>query len=112
MPRKKAINNSETMPQMRPALTVEGRESQLIALATNLAEKKLRDGTASSQIIAYYLKLGSTNNQLEKEILEEQRDYLRTKSQTLKSARKADETYEKALEAFKTYSGHDSEEDY
>ena len=45
---------------MRPALTPEARENQLVSLAVDLAEKQLREGTASSQVITHYLKLGST----------------------------------------------------
>ena len=46
-----------TSREMRPALTPEARENQLIYLATDLAEKQLREGTASSQVITHYLKL-------------------------------------------------------
>ena len=54
--------------KIRPALTPEARENQLIYLATNLAEQQLLDGTASSQVITHYLKLGSTKERIEKEI--------------------------------------------
>ena len=57
---------------MRPALTPEARENQLIYLATDLAEKQLREGTASSQVITHYLKLGSTKEKLQREKLEEE----------------------------------------
>jgi hypothetical protein len=48
-------------------MTPEEREDQLIARAVDLAEKKLIDGTAPSQVIVHYLKLGSTRERLEKE---------------------------------------------
>ena len=51
---------SESSRMMRPALTPEARENQLVSLAVDLAEKQLREGTASSQVITHYLKLGST----------------------------------------------------
>ena len=69
MARVKENNSSK---KMRPALTPEARENQLISLAVDLAEKQLREGTASSQVITHYLKLGSTKERLEKEILEKQ----------------------------------------
>ena len=53
--------------RIRPALTPEAREDQLIALATNLAEKQLMDGTASSQVITHYLKMGSTKERIERQ---------------------------------------------
>ena len=57
----------------KPALTADARERQLINLATNLAEQQLRDGTASSQVITHYLKLGTTKEKIEQEILEKQK---------------------------------------
>ena len=48
MAKVKATNSSSNS---RPALTPEARENQMIALAENLAEQQLRDGTASSQVI-------------------------------------------------------------
>lgn len=51
---------------MRPALTPESRENQMIALAMDLAEQQLRDGTASSQLITEFVKRGSTKARLEK----------------------------------------------
>ena len=43
-----------------PVMTPEARENQLISLAIDLAEQQLRNGTASSQVITHYLKLGSS----------------------------------------------------
>ena len=61
MARTKQISTTSGTPKkMRPALTPEARENQMIALAVDLAEQQLRDGTASSQVITHYLKLGST----------------------------------------------------
>ena len=77
MGRRKAIADSDikaSKKQHRPATTPEGREKQLIALATDLAEKQLREGTASSQVITHYLKLGSSKDKIERDILKEQKD--------------------------------------
>ena len=57
---------SESSRMMRPALTPEARENQLVSLAVDLAEKQLREGTASSQVITHYLKLGSTKERIER----------------------------------------------
>lgn len=96
---------------IRPALTPEARENQLIYLATNLAEQQLRDGTASSQVITHYLKLGSTKERLEKEILEENKKLLAAKTENLQSAKRIEELYTNAIAAMKRYSGHDNEEE-
>ena len=91
---------------MRPALTAESRENQLIYLATELAEKQLLEGTASSQVITHYLKLGSTKEKLEKEILEKQKELITAKTEALQSAKQVEELYTKAIEAMKNYSGN------
>lgn len=105
MGKSKSIDSSSTSRMMRPALTPEAREGQLISLATDLAEKQLREGTASSQVITHYLKLGSTKERLEKEILEKQKDLMDAKTQNLKSMDKLEEIYTNALNAFRGYSG-------
>lgn len=91
---------------MRPALTAESRENQLIYLATELAEKQLLEGTASSQVITHYLKLGSTKEKLEKEILEKQKELITAKTEALQSAKQVEELYTKAIEAMKNYSSN------
>lgn len=111
MGKAKPIDSSSTAKMMRPALTPEAREGQLISLATDLAERQLREGTASSQVITHYLKLGSTKERLEKEILEKQKDLMDAKTQNLKSMDKLEETYRNALNAFRGYSGQEDDDD-
>lgn len=89
--------------RMRPALTPEARENQLISLAVDLAEKQLSEGTASSQVITHFLKLGSTKAQLEKAKLEHETELLRAKTESLESAKHMEELYKDAMEAFKGY---------
>ena len=67
MGKAKAASSSNSSRKMRPALTPEARENQMISLAVDLAEKQLMEGTASSQVITHYLKLGSTRERLERE---------------------------------------------
>ena len=111
MPRKKASLSSEPRKRMRPALTPEARENQLISLAVDLAEQQLRDGTASSQVITHYLKLGSTKERIEKEILEKQKMLIEAKTQSLQSQQRIDALYEEAIKAMRTYSGNGESED-
>ena len=93
-----------------PALTPEARANQLIALALDRAEQQLLDGTASSQVITHYLKLGSTKDRLEREKLERENELLKAKTESIQSMQRIEELYKNALDAMRnyTYSG-DSE---
>lgn len=91
--------------QMKPARTPEERENQMISLAVDLAEQQLRDGTASSQVITHYLKLGSTKERLEREILGEQKKLYAAKTEQLQSAKRLEEVYAKAVHAMQVYKG-------
>jgi len=104
-------SQSRTTDRVRPALTPESRENQLIALSVDLAEKQLREGTASSQVITHFLKLGSTKNQLELEKIRHENALLEAKTQSLQSAKRVEELYENALNAMKDYSGHGGQDD-
>lgn len=105
MGKAKAANSSASSRRMRPALSPEARENQMISLAVDLAEKQLLEGTASSQVITHYLKLGSTKERIEKEILERQKDLIEAKTQSLQSAKRIEEMYGEAMKAFRSYSG-------
>lgn len=96
----------------RPALTPEGRENQLIALAVDLVEKRLRDGSASSQETTHFLKLGSTEARIKKEILEKEKDLITAKTEALKSQKRVEELYADALKAMRTYAGQGDVDDY
>ena len=107
--------SSEPKKRLKPGITPEAREDQLISYAIDLAEKQLLEGTASSQVITHYLKLGSTKERIEKEILEKQKELIEAKTENLKSAKRIEELYENALNAMRNYSGNgsnDDEEDY
>jgi hypothetical protein len=97
-----------------PAKTVEARENQLIAKAVDLAEKQLSEGTASSQVITHYLKLGSTEQRLRQKMMEEDLQLTRAKTEALKSAKRIEDLYNEAIHVMKRYSGgggDDTEED-
>jgi hypothetical protein len=109
----KKTDAKETHKKIRPASTPEARENQMIALAVDLAEKKLLDGTASSQVIVHYLKLGSTRERKENEMLDKQIELIDAKVQNLQSSKRTEELYADALNAMKKYSGQDDDnEDY
>lgn len=98
--------SSQPPQKIRPGLTPEARENQMIALAVNLAEKQLLDGTASSQVITHYLKLGSTKEKIEKEILEKQKELISAKTENLRSIKRSEELMEEAIAAMRRYGGH------
>lgn len=96
----------QNSPRKRPpATTPEGRENQLISLAMDLVEKRLLAGTASSQETTHFLKLGSTKERLEKDILEKQKDLITAKTESIQSAKRVEELYVNALNAMRRYSG-------
>lgn len=103
---------SNSSPKSRPAIDPEARQNQLIALAVDRAEQQLRDGTASSQVITYYLKQGSMRERLENERLREENKLLRAKTEAIESEKKSAELIEEALKAFRNYSGHGDPDEY
>lgn len=111
---KVAPSQNTPSSKMRPALSPEARENQMISLAVDLAEQQLREGTASSQVITHYLKLGSTKERIEKEILEKQKELITAKTEALQSAKRVEELYADAIKAMRRYSGHgdDTDEEY
>lgn len=97
-------NNTER-PKIKPATTLEGRENQLIALAVDLAEEQLRNGTASSQVITHYLKLGSTTERLEQKMKAQRIELDAAKTEAIQSAKHIEELYTNAIAAMRDYSG-------
>lgn len=112
MAKVNTTDSSAPQRRRRPALTPEARENQMIALAVDLAEKQLMEGTASSQVITHYLKLGSTKERLEKEKLQEENKLLKAKTEALQSAKRVEELYADAINAMKKYSGQGDSDDY
>lgn len=98
--------------QMRPALDPDIRERQMVDLAEKLAEKQLREGTASSQVITHYLKLGTEKERTEREILKLQKDLIAAKTEAIKSQKKVEEMYAEALTAMRSYSGQGEPDEY
>lgn len=106
--RRKETQGPEQAPQKRrPATTPDGRENQLVALAVDLAEKQIREGTVSSQVLTHYLKLGSSRERLEQERLRRENHLLEAKAEAMASAKRVEELYGKALNAMRSYAGQD-----
>lgn len=91
--------------KVRPAMTPEDRENQLIDLAMEAAEEQIRNGTASSQVITHFLKLGSERERLEREKLAQENELLRAKTAAIESGERTRELYEEAIKAMRSYAG-------
>ena len=108
----KVKSSGSTTRKIRPALTPEARENQLISLATDLVEQRLIDGTASSQETTHFLKLATSKARLEREILEKQAELITAKTENLKSAKRIEELYTEALNAMRNYAGQGDPDEY
>lgn len=100
--------NTDKTPTRRrrpTAKTPEARENQLISMAMNLAEERILDGTASNTLLIHYLKLGSTREKMEKELMEKQMKKLDAQTESIESAQRIEGLYAKAIDAMRMYSG-------
>ena len=114
MRKMKVVAPSLPKRKRKPAQSPEERENQMIALAIDLAEQQLINGTASSQVITHYLKLGSSRERLEKEILMKQKENIEAKTDNIRSSAHSEELLSRAIKAMSRYSGNygDEEDDY
>lgn len=94
-------------PRRPPGKTIEAREDQLIAAAYDLAEKQIVAGTASSQTIAHFLKLGTVREGLEREKLRRENMLLEARTDQIESGKNVEALYEEAIAAMKLYNGRD-----
>lgn len=106
-PRQRRGSEEPPMPRLRPVTTPEARENQLVALAHDVAEKRLREGTASAQEVVHFLKLGSSREKLEQERLELENGFLAQKTEALKAQARVEELISDALDAMRGYSGQE-----
>lgn len=107
MRKVKQTDMSDSIPMMRPALTPEAREKQLESLAIDLAERQMRDGTASAQVITHYLKASSTRDRLEQDLIKKKSELMDAQIRALQDAKKTEELYANALRAMRNYAGED-----
>lgn len=109
---KARVASQDVQVRQRPAETPEARENQMINYAVDLAERQLREGTASSQVITHFLKLATQKERLEREKLQLEKDLLVAKTEALQSQKHVEELYAKAITAMQVYSGRNIDEDY
>lgn len=103
---KRAQVAGDVLPARPPASTPEGRDALLAAYAYDLVEKRLREGTASSQEVTYILKLSSQREKLELERLRKENEMLQAKTKAIASEQERSEMYKNAIEAMRRYSAH------
>lgn len=105
MGRRKAQALPLDAPHSKPARTPEGRENQLISLAYDLAEQRLRDGTASSAEVVQLMKWGSKQSHLEQELNETKIELMKAKKSALESSQRIEELFDNAMKQFRRYNG-------
>lgn len=89
----------------KPAFTPDDREAQMISLAIDCAERQMREGTASSQIITHYLKLAASTTELEKKKVEQEIKLTEAKIEGIKSDARMEQLFSDAIAAMRSYSG-------
>lgn len=99
---------ASTAKKRRPAITPEVRENQLISLAVDVAEKQLREGTASAQVITHFLKLGTVREKVHLEKMKKESELLEAKRDAIRSGDNFEQVYRDAIEAMRMYSGNGS----
>jgi len=93
-----------------PGITIQSRENQIIRLAYDLVEKRIRDGTATSQEVTQFIKMGSSIAQLEKQKLSNENRLLEAKTEELASRKKIEELYANAIRQMAIYQGKEESE--
>lgn len=108
---KVSSHGAPNTKRFAPAKTDEERENQLISLAYDLVEQRLRDGTATSQETVHFLKLGSSREKLDREKIQLEMELDEAKKQSLQSASRIESLYADAVSAFASYQGVESQND-
>ena len=111
MGKRKSTEPQEQVRRRKPASTPEARENQLIAMAYDLVEQRLANGTATSQETTHLLKMGSMKARLEAEKLQKENELLKAKTEAIKSGQRVEELYLNAIKAMRSYSGQEENED-
>lgn len=94
-----------------PTITPEAREMQLVNLAYDLLEQRLRDGTATSQEVTTMIRYGTQKAQLELDIMRSQKDLMDAKRDSINASIQNDEMFQEAIKAMGIYSGHSDDYD-
>ena len=104
MPRRRGVS-SDDLPPVRPLMSVQAREEQIAGYALDCAERQIREGTASPSVLVHFLRATSTKEALERQLLEQQNEMLKMKTEVMQAQVSIQGKYDEALEAFRGYSG-------
>lgn len=77
----------------------------MIALADQLAERQLREGTASAQVITHFLKLGSSRERMEQQKLSFETKLVQAKTEAIAGQQRQEELFAEAIKAMRAYQG-------
>lgn len=102
---RKNSSEESPKPKRRPAVTLDARENQMISLAVDLAEKQLREGTASAQVVTHFLRLGTSRERLEQEKLQKENELLQVRAEQAATGKNIEELYARALDSMRSYRG-------
>lgn len=94
-----------------PATTPQARENQLVALAYDVAEQMMRSGNPPAQVVTHFLKMGSSEHEVELRKKDEEIAYLRARNENLSRFDHGSELAAAALKALGQYRGEDDDED-
>lgn len=115
MPRQvktdKEVGSERKKKYNKTAISPKARENQIISAAYDLAERRILNGTASSQEIIHFLKMGSEKEKLERIKLEEENRLLRQKTKSLEASSNIEQLLKEGLNALSHYRSNDSEDD-
>lgn len=111
--RMKVTESSGTLRKMRPALTPEAREGQMISLAMDLVEERLRNGTASSQETTHFLRIAANKkiDELNIQLAQKDLELKEAKKQAIYSTERMEQLYAEAIQAMQRYGGHGEEDE-
>lgn len=104
------VEEEKTVARLPRARTPEAREQQLTALAYDLAEEQLRKGTASSQVMSHFLKIGSSREKIELQKVRQETLLVEAKVKDLANVEELKKLYSEAMDALKGYKGDSSDD--
>lgn len=99
------VEEEKSVTRLPRARTPEAREAQLSAMAYDLAEKQIREGTASSQVVVHFLKVGSTREKVELQKQKQETLLVEAKVKDLANVEEMKKLYVEAMDAMRGYAG-------
>ena len=114
MPRKKQTptdNGDNKKYPLPPALTEEALENKMIMKAYEVVYQRMCDGTVTAPELVHFLRLGSTKEREDRDFLNKRKELLEAKTKAINESKNIEELYSKAIEAMKSYSPTQSEDE-